>query len=165
MPKRKVYAVILAAALVLAAVAAVGWAAEQKRPNKAKADKGAVPGKAASGMKWGYLKATPETKKTWQELERLMVRRHRLMWELFELRSQDNPDPDAIRAKLEQLRKTVEQAREARRALARNWVGGKEGCERGPGIGRGRMGFGPMGRQGRVRRHQCDRACPCWPET
>lgn len=54
-------------------------------------------------MMAGPVKVNPESQKLWKELERLQVKRHRAMWDMFRLLGAEEVDPAAVQAKQKEL--------------------------------------------------------------
>jgi len=86
----------------------------------------------------GGIEVNAESQKAWKALERLMVKRHRAMWNVFRLRDQEKPDEKAIEAKIKELRDIGAETAAVHQELAKFRRGDA------PAFGPGGMGTGDM---------------------
>ncbi len=60
--------------------------------------------RAGAGVAGAPVEVTPENAKAWNELEGLMLKRHRAMWEYYTLLGAEKPDEAALKAKADEIR-------------------------------------------------------------
>lgn len=101
-------------------------------------------GRPGMGLRRGYIEPCPESKALWDKLGKLQIALHRKQWELFELLAQDQPDREAIKAKLKEIVAIRREMAKVQQELRQYWkpLPGRGGERPGPGRGRGR-GYGP----------------------
>lgn len=85
------------------------------------------------GMMVGPVQVNPETQKMWKELERLQVKRHRAMWDMFTLLGAEKVDEAAVAAKQKELWAMTQELVAKHESLAKFQVGNAAcvcpGCE------------------------------------